>query len=49
MELYKFIYLNKFTYFMIELAHRCSDNGGPTVLIHIPYNCMYKHDIHLYN
>ena len=30
------IYPNKFTYlntFMIVLAHRCSDNGGPTVLI----------------
>ena len=29
-----FIYLNKFTYlntFMIKLAHKCSDNGGPTV------------------
>jgi len=28
------IYLNKFTYlntFMIKMAHKCSDNGGPTV------------------
>ena len=30
-----FIYPNKFTYlstFVIQLAQRCSDNGGPTVL-----------------
>ena len=29
-----FIYPNKFTYlntFVIQLTHRCSDNGGPTV------------------
>ena len=29
-----FIYLNKFTYlstFVIQLAQRCSDNGGPAV------------------
>jgi len=28
------MYLNKFTYlntFVIQLAQRCSDNGGPTV------------------
>ena len=33
-----FIYLNKFTYlntFVIQLAQRCSDNGGPTVLCFI--------------
>ena len=31
-----FIYPNKFTYlntFVIQLAQRCSDNGGPTVIV----------------
>ena len=33
-----FVYLNKFAYlntFMIELVHRCSDNGGPTVVCNV--------------
>ena len=35
-----FIYPNKFTYldtFKIELAHRCLDNGGITVLEYVDY------------
>jgi len=31
-----FIYLNKFTYLntsVIQVAQRCSDNGGPTVIV----------------